>query len=627
LSKHSTPTAPSYLRTIGLILLYWFLIFWIQRIFFIVFFWRSFSQYPFSEIASTFYHGFKLDLSASCYLSVIPVLALTVQQAIRPNFFKRFLFLYSILLLPVIGFISVFDMGIYHDWQIHLNYRAISYLRFVKEAAAFSDSRVNLILTIIMIVDISLGIALLILLFRKARFRYPWNRRTAIPGTLLHVAAFPLLFVGMRCGFQLIPINESAAYFSPARILNDAAVNITWNAVKKFSDNREALHRNPYTFMPDDEAAAVLRYCYAPKGDSVISLLTTNRPNIVLFVLESFTADLIESLDGDPGVTPNLDTLIQKGLLFTRIYAQGHRTDQGLASIFSGWPATPDFSIIMQPEKYHGLNFFPQSLNRAGYHCSFFYGGEIEFANMKAFMLEAGISDLHDKGEFTDEQMSAKWGAHDEFVMDNQLQKSNELTEPFFSVILSLSSHEPFDVPMKTRFPGNDPPARLRNSAYYTDRCIGNYMRKAKNEPWFANTLFIFVADHSHVFPRNRKTEEPARFHIPLIFYGEVIRPEFKAKELNQVGMQVDLPATLLAQLGIPHSEFTWSNDLMNFYRHDFAYYTFDSGLGWVENELSLYHYFKTNDTHYEGRPEDSTLMLKQALSFVQILYGDYLAY
>jgi len=348
---------------------------------------------------------------------------------------------------------------------------------------------------------------------------------------------------------------------------------------------------------------------------------------LVLFVMESFTADVFESLGGELGVTPNLDTVIHDGLLFSNIYSQGYRTDQGLASVFSGWPATPNFSVIMQPEKYHGLSFLPKELANAAYHNSFYYGGELGFANMKAYFLQAGIPDLHDRSEFPSNEMNAKWGAHDEFVMKKQASEIGSKQEPFFSVILSLSSHEPFEAPMQPKFPGNDIPSKFKSCCNYTDQCIGNYLQSVKNEPWYKNTLFIFVADHGHIYPRNRKFEEPARFHIPIIFYGNVVKPEFRGKKISNVGMQTDLPATILAQLHLPNKEFPWSNDLLNFYRTNFAYYSFDSGMGWVNDHSSLQHYFETKQTIYQSVTNDSMATLSISEAFLQQLYGQYISY
>ncbi|MFI5134246.1 MAG: LTA synthase family protein [Chitinophagales bacterium] len=627
--KPSTPplSYSGFYLSIVKIFFYWLIIFWLQRLCFIIFFQDYFSGQPFSGTAATFVHGFKLDLSAICYVVTIPLFLLMIQQLFRFNFFKVFLYIYSTAVLLVAAFISVFDMGIYRDWHIHVNYRAINYLNFMNEAAAFSDSHEDHQLATIMIVQVVTGFFLLIVFFRKSQFYFPRNKYSVLPGSLSFILIFSLLFLGMRGGRQLIPVDESSAYFTCSKILNDAAMNVTWNAAKKFTDNRESLLKNPYQFMSDSDAKETAEKLYNPKKDSVISVLTTDRPNIVLFVLESFTADVFESLGGENGVTPDLDTVIHHGLLFSNIYSQGYRTDQGLASVFSGWPATPNFSVIMQPEKYHGLSFLPKELADAGYHNSFYYGGELDFANMRAYFLNAGISNAHDKSDYPTSEMNAKWGAHDEFVMKKQASEISKEQQPFFSVILSLSSHEPFQVPMQAKFPGDDIPSKFKSCCYYTDQCIGNYLQSVKDEPWYKNTLFIFVADHGHIYPRNRKFEEPARFHIPIIFYGDVLKAEFRGRQISNVGMQTDLPATILSQLHLSNKDFPWSNDLLNFYRNNFAYYSFDSGIGWVDDHSTLQHYFESNQTSWQDDAFDSIAAEKLSEAFLQKLYGEYITF
>ena len=247
----------------------------------------------------------------------------------------------------------------------------------------------------------------------------------------------------------------------------------------------------------------------------------------------------------------------------------------------------------MQPEKYQGLSFLPKDLADAGYHNSFYYGGELDFANMKAYLLQSGISDLHDKSSYTKDEMNAKWGAHDEFVFRKQEREIGSKQQPFFSMILSLSSHEPFQVPMQTKFPGNDDPSKFKNSCYYTDHCIGEYMKSVSKEPWYKNTLFIFVADHGHILPRNRNPEEAARFHIPIIFYGEVLKPEFRGKKIEQHRNAEWLTRNASSRsFNLSDSSFHWSNDLLNFYRNNFAYYSFDSGFGFVNEDGSMRYDF-----------------------------------
>lgn len=604
--------------------LFWWVIFLIARIIFLFFFQDKLSEVPIAESLATFTHGFPLDLSAICYVLILPILMLLVQQFTGHTFYKWFLLVYTIVVVTLNSFITVFDLAIYADWGTKLSYRAIHYLQYAGEGAAFTKFSDDVILFLIMLAQVTAGIFLYRKMFRAATFRFPWKGVAAIAGVVFFALVFPLLFLGIRGGWQLIPINESSAYFSAHQVANDAAVNTLWNAGKKLSKENNSLSKNPYQFSGKDSAKKLVDALYKPKKDSTISVLTTNRPNVVLFILESFTADVVEALGGEKGVTPNLDSLIQHGILFTNIYAQGFRTDQGLAAVLSGFPAQPNFSIIMQPEKFQKLNFLSKALANAGYHNSFFYGGETGFANMKAYLIDGGIDKITDKSTFTKDQMNAKWGAHDGFVFQTQAQKTGNESSPFFSVILSLSSHEPFEVPMKTKFPGDDDPSKFKNACAYTDQSIGAYFQSIKNTTWYQNTLFIFVADHGHILPRNRNPREAARFHVPVIFYGDVIKQEYRGVKIPNLGMQTDIPATLLAQLQLPHGQFEWSNDLLNPFRNNFAYYTSDDAFGWITASGSMIYDFKTNAVVNTALTDAE---INSGKAFLQTLFEEYVAF
>lgn len=610
------------LLTLKLLLLWW-IIFLINRIVFISFFADKLSGIPLTETLSAFIHGFPLDFSAICYLLVLPLLMLIVQQVITVHFYRYFLNWYITIALVLISFISVFDLAIYADWGTKLSYRAIHYLKYAQDGAAFVKFNDTLILLLLLLIQLSAGILLYRMFFRSQQFRFQWPRLPLMPAAML-IMLFGWLIAGMRGGWQQIPINESSAYFSKHQIVNDVAVNTVWNGAKKALQDDQSLYKNPYAFFTDDMAREKVKALYAVKKDSTIQFLTTARPNIVLFILESFTSDVIAALGGEQAVTPHLDTLIRHGLLFSQIYSQGFRTDQGLSGLLSGFPAQPNFSIIMQPEKFQHLSYLPEKLKSAGYHTSFFYGGEAAFANMKAYLLAAGVEDITDKNSFSADEMNAKWGAHDGFVFRKQAKEASGLQEPFFSIILSLSSHEPFEVPMETRFPGDEVAAKFKNSCAYTDLSLGEYFQSVKNESWYSNTLFIIVADHGHLQPRNRNPREPARFHIPLLFYGEVIQPEFRGKKIPGLGMQSDLPASLLAQLQLPYHAFTWSHNLMNPYRGHFAYYTSDDAFGWMTDAGSMTYDFKSNRLQNNGLSESEVLSGK---AFLQALFEEYISY
>lgn len=612
-----------YLLLIFKLFIFWWIIFLTNRIVFIAFFAGKFAGIPTIELLAAFYHGFPLDLSAICYLLVLPLLLLIVQQFTAIDFYRYFFTGYLSVALILTSFVCVFDLAIYADWGTKLSYRAIHYLRYARDGAAFVKLNDTVILFVLMILQLAAGFLLYRKMFSGQQFRFQ-RQRSPLILLLIQAILTGLLFLGIRGGWQQIPINESSAYFSKHQIVNDAAVNTAWNGAKKTLQDEVSLYKNPYKFFTAETASQRVKSLYTVNRDSTVQFLTTTRPNIVLFILESFTADVVAALGGEPSVTPRLDTLIQHGLLFSNIYSQGFRTDQGLSGILSGFPAQPNFSIIMQPEKVQHLSFLPQHLKAAGYQTSFYYGGESAFANMKAYLLAAGIDNIIDKNSFAAGEMNAKWGAHDGFVFRKQAKEAGKAQAPFFSVILSLSSHEPFEVPMETRFPGTDMASKFRNSCAYTDLSIGEYFQLAKKEPWYPNTLFIFVADHGHLLPRNRSPREPARFHIPLIFYGEVINPLFRGKIIPGPGMQCDLPASLLAQLQLPHAEFTWSNNLMNPYRNHFAYYTSDDAFGWISGNGNMEYDFKSNSIK-NNRLADSEIM--SAKAFLQELFEEYISY
>lgn len=614
----------NYLLLLLKMFCFWWFIFIVNRFVFILFFFQKFAGVAWQDVPATFLHGMLLDWSAVCYVLVIPLLIFPVQQFVAINFYRAFLLFYVTAVLLLVSFVSVFDLAIYDDWGTKLSYRAIHFLKYANEGASFIAFSETLELLVVMLLQVIIGIFVFQKLFRYKTYRFHWDKKWIIPALLLQVLILGILPLGMRGGWQQIPINESSAYFSKYEVVNDAAVNTFWNAVKKLISDRRSLYRNPYRFMPDNTANHLVQQLYAVPRDSIVPVLKTDRPNVVLFILESFTADVVESLGGEKGVTPNLDTIIQHGLLFDNIYAQGFRTDQGLAAVISGFPAQPNFSIIMQPEKYKHLHFLPEKMAANGYQTAFFYGGEAAFANMKAYLLQSGITQITDKNDFPSDEMNAKWGAHDGFVFQKAAVALNHEKAPFFAIVLSLSSHEPFEVPMESRFPGNDFPSLFKNACAYTDLSLGAFFESAKNEPWYANTLFIFVADHGHILPRNRNPREPARFHIPIIFYGEVLDSAFRGAKISNLGMQADLPATLLGQLHIPADDFNWSNNLLNPFRNNFAYYTSDDAFGWITDHGPTVYDLKNN-----ASVQDSGRLAgeKDGKAFLQTLFQDYINY
>jgi phosphoglycerol transferase MdoB-like AlkP superfamily enzyme len=406
--------------------------------------------------------------------------------------------------------------------------------------------------------------------------------RAALAG-LLYTA---LLVVPLRGGTQQIPVNQSDVYFSRVAFANHAALNAPWNLMNALVLRGEDQPLTP--FMPDSSARRLVGKLY-PRAvgqpvpaDTTTDYLSEARPNVLFIILESFTAKLVHNAGGELGVTPNLDSLARTGISFSNMYAAGDRSQKGLVSLLSGYPSQPTTSIIKFPRKTEHLPHLCRVMTGAGYRSHYYYGGELAFANMKSYLQTAGYEKFTERSDFAVADQNSKWGAHDGVLFDRLLSDLRQQPQPFFVTAFTLSSHEPFDVPMKTKFPGKDEASLFRNSVHYTDKELGRFLRAARQQPWYAHTLLVLVADHGHAQPGNSANQDYRKFHIPLVLAGGALRPEARGKVVATIGSQTDVAATLLQQLHLPAAEFVWSRDLLAKHPVSFAHYFFNNGFGTV---------------------------------------------
>jgi phosphoglycerol transferase MdoB-like AlkP superfamily enzyme len=312
------------------------------------------------------------------------------------------------------------------------------------------------------------------------------------------------------------------------------------------------------------------------------------------------------------------------------MYGSGFRTEQGLVSIFSGFPAQPNNSIITTPSKAEQLPSLNSDLGKQGYQSSFYYGGEVEFANMKSYLMDSNFGKIIDKDNFDKNQLNSKWGAHDEFVFKKQLDALKNEKQPFLSVVLTLSTHEPFEVPMQTPFTGGEEPERFKKAAYYTDYCLFNYFNEAKKQSWYSNTIFILVADHGHHLPKNRNMNFPEGRRITAMIMGGALADSLRGKTVDKICNQNDIVATLLTQLNLPTENYKWSKDVFNDDTMEFAYYSNENCLGWVTPQQNIVYSY-TSQTVEELQPKiekklDKSILI-QAKAYLQTLYQQYLDY
>jgi phosphoglycerol transferase MdoB-like AlkP superfamily enzyme len=601
----------------------------ICRVIFEIYFHDKLAGTSAYELWQTFVYGIRMDASVAGYISIIPLLVFSVNWFTRYNIKPVWFKFYVNLAIFIIAIITAVNLNIFREWGTKVNFRAFDvFFNAPSEAFAAASSSPLFLTFLIFVAVFAVGYFL-------ARYVIDFNLKKpkapllAKPFIVVLLAGLTLFFI--RSGLQLAPIAQSNAYFSAKPILNQAALNTEWNLIQNVVENIET-PGNPYIFMPEAKAAALVDSMYAVKKDTTLKILTIDKPNVVIFQLESFTADLIASLGGEKGDAPNFEDFIKQGVLFDNVYAASDRTDKGIIAILSAFPSQATRTIIIDNEKQQQLPTLSDVFKKQAYNTSYFYGGESEFMNFKAYLLSHKIDNLVDRNDFKPNEMNSKWGAHDDILFKKNIGFLNKQHEPFFSYVQTLSNHEPFEIPVAPHFPGDDLSNKFRSTAYYTDASLKQYFDEAKKQSWYKNTLFILIADHGHRLPLNiSEPYMPRKYHIPLLFFGDAIKSQYRGMRINKLGNQTDIAATLLAQLGLPHQQFKWSKNLLNPYTKDFAFFDWDNGLGFMLPKQAVTFDMAGNTISYiqdKNQPQantDETLLLGKA--FMQMVFTDFVKF
>ncbi len=582
----------------------------------------SAAQISLSEIAKCFYFALKLDVSTACYLSVIPFLIYAVLYFKPSKHIYKIIQIYVIIVTLIVYLISIGETGIYSEWKSKLNAKALAYLQNPAEIVS-STSTLNVIGLLLLL---GILIAGSLILFEKT---FPFTKhpfKKSVAAGIAFILLMPLLlFTGIRGGWGAIPITQSQSWYSHYVILNDAAVNPGWNLLVNIINNQKFLKTNPFETMPDAEANRMVDEIHFCKTDTTINILTTPRPNVVLIIMESWSADLIESLGGTKGITPQFHELEKDGYLFTQAYSSGNRSQQGMAGLFAGFPALPITTLTEHPDKYVKLPSLIKILNANKYSTSFYFGGQLIYGNIKSFIMFNEFNRIVEGEQFDAKIPRGKLGVHDEYLFKRQLNDLKTEQQPFFSAMFTLSTHSPYDEPMQKVLDWGGTENNYINSAYYTDKCLGNYLTEAKKQAWYNNTLFIILADHSHNTYRNHNLQTFEYHKIPILLYGNVLKPELRGKQSEVYISQTDIPSTLLHQLKIP-SQFEWSRNVFNPYAPHYAYFEMNDGLGWMRRD-GYFVYNKTENVFLDKKLpnplEDS--IVKEGKAYLQHLFKEFI--
>jgi phosphoglycerol transferase MdoB-like AlkP superfamily enzyme len=597
--------------------LFWIIFFFVARLIFILVQYHSSFQNNIWELLQSFWHGAKLDFSTTGYYLLLPILFFIPVVYFNGNWFRILLRWYSYIMIVFSSVIIVSDANLYSYWGFRMDYTPVFYLKTPGEAMA-SVSTIKIILFFISIVLLA---SIVIYFYNKLvdRLFTNFNRiRLWLPAVLFFTLVWASLIIPIRGGFGVAPINAGSVYFSKNMFLNHTAINAVWNVGTTAFTQKPV--KNPYVFGDLSPAKSIVDSLTVKTGHPE-KVLNTARPNVIIIVLESFSGYLIGPLGGDSLVTPNFNRYSKEGILFSEFYASGTRTDKAMPAILDGYPAQPAQSIIKEPRKSQTLPSLVKILIENGYQSSFWYGGEINFANFNSFIIGSGFTEIITKSNFNPSDYNSKWGVHDHILFQAIKDSMTLVKEPFLKVILTLSSHEPFDVPMKPVFTGSDIGNKYRNSIYYTDKTLGSFLDWARTTDWWKNTLIILVADHAARIYDDMPNYKQNVFKIPMLWVGGALTKQ--GLRISKIGSQVDIPITLLDQLGLT-GNFPFAKDLLSDKSKSFAFYTYNEGFGFITDSSAVGFDLKSR-TSMMDEGKDPISAENKGKAFLQVLFNDYL--
>lgn len=590
------------------VFLLWTLVGIVSKIAFLLLYHSLFGESLLADRLLVLWYGLRLDAAVAGYLTLLPGLLLIVTLWSRMRLIRWLWQGYFALtgFLAALAYVS--NLGLYGYWRFPLDNTPWLYIRTSPADAMASMEWWQIVVAL---VGIMLVTAVIYLTGKRfySKLAAQQNKSRAVVYSVVLLLLDALLILPIRGGVGTGTNHTGSVYFSEHIQLNHAAVNPIFSFVEAVVHQEDIGNR--YRFMADDEATALfskLTYTSLRKSTP----LTSVQPNVILIVLESFSDTVMRV----KGVTPNLLKLSGEGLYFSNFYANSFRTDRALVSIHSGLPAQPTMSVMDMPRKSTSLPSIAGTLVKNGYHTVFYYGGDINYSNMRSYFIGTGFQQVVSDADFPVKLQTGKWGVADGPVYDRMLAdiKADKSGKPFFRSIMTASSHEPFDVPDYHQIKED---ATL-NAFSYADYCLGRFLDELRRLPCWENTIVAIVPDHLGAYPDFADNYLQWRYHVPFIITGGPVHRE----RCTTLGSQIDIAATLLGMLGIDHSEFLYSKDVLDPCAPHFAFFAFPDAMGMVTEKSSVIYDNTLNQVqHQTGTDVDSVLMKAQA--YLQKLYDD----
>lgn len=471
-----------------------------------------------------------------------------------------YLFTYALLFGAV--FLSFSEWFFWDEFSVRFNFIAVDYLIYTKEVIGnIKESYpMGTLFSVIAIISASL----FYILYKTKRVDTLLRDNSTIKQRIKPTLVYLLIPV-----ISFAYVTDSLSKFSTNQYSNELSKAGLYSLFGAFRNN--TLDYNTFYLSQDEDSSlsnlkkslSLDNSTFLNDGGVARNIINDGQEkdyNVIVIVVESLSGMFLESLGGDKGLTPNLDALVKESMFFDNFYATGTRTIRGMESITLSVPPMPGRSIVKKPDN-HNMYSSGFIFRNKGYETKFIYGGYGYFDNMNEFFSNNGF-DIVDRSNFSEEEdtFHTVWGVCDEDLLNKTLKEADSsyhAHKPFMSFVMTTSNHRPYDYPNGrvdiASHTGRD------GAVKYTDYAIGDFLKKAKDKPWFKNTIFVVVADHCATSAG--KVELPLdKYHIPMIVYApEIIKPQI----VNKLSSQIDIMPTLFNMLNWSYKSKFYGRDIL----------------------------------------------------------------
>ena len=505
-------------------------------------------------------HGLPMDFSMAGYVTLLNVLVILVCNVFTFKPLPKILLWMNRLLVFVMAGFLIINGRLYSYWGYHIDRSILEYLKTPKEAFASANLYDWGIVVLVAIVFTYL----MLRCYRYGITRFLRNYEVNRGASIWALFLAGILIVPIRGGLDVATMNVSTVYYSSQPFANHLAVNPVWNAAFSLTESEVS------TFNFTDNKSMQRGYNSAyPAAPDTSAVVFEKNCNVVFIVLESFTANVVSSIGGIDGITPNLNKWMQTGLSFEQCYASGDRSDKGLTTLFTGYPALPNARLLSHPNKLVKVPKVYKGFKDAGYNTSFYYGGNLDFANLKLLFSDGNVDDVVTGNDISTNN-EGKWGVRDEDMFAHYYNDIVNSKKPFFSTLYTLSSHEPFDIPAVS-YTSDSLTSDFYKAIYYTDSCFGVFMDKLSASPVWENTLVVVTADHGVKNPGNLVLLSPRKFRVPLLLTGGAVK---HTKRYTHYCSHTDIPLSLHESiLHTPTDQYEFSKSIFDSNNSNALYY------------------------------------------------------